>query len=158
MKLLIIGAGGYGRLVKEIALLNGYDTVDFADDNSELAIVKLNNIQNVESHYDGSVVAIGNPEIKKNLFNKLKNPVTLIHPMASVSSSACIEKGCVIEAFAVINSEAVIENGTFICAGAVVNHNSMVREFSQIDCNAVVASGAKVPNGTKVKSCTVWER
>lgn len=48
MKLLIIGAGGYGHLVKEIAVLNGYEIVDFLDDNSPLAIGKVNELEDIE--------------------------------------------------------------------------------------------------------------
>lgn len=158
MKLLIIGAGGYGRLVKEIAVLNGYEIVDFLDDNSPLAVGKIDQLEEVEDEYDGSIVAIGNPEIKESIFSRLKKPVSLIYPTAVVSKSAEIGVGCVIEANAVVNSEAVVKDGVFICAGAVVNHNSVVNEFCQIDCNAVVAMGAEVPKGMKVESCSVFKK
>ena len=39
--LLILGAGGHGRVVKETAVAMGnFDRVDFLDDHSELAIGK----------------------------------------------------------------------------------------------------------------------
>ena len=37
-KLLIIGAGGHGQVVAEIAMDLGYSKIDFIDDNSEIAI------------------------------------------------------------------------------------------------------------------------
>lgn len=157
MKLLVIGAGGYGRLVKEIAEPQGY-SVDFLDDNSPLAVGKVEEVEKIEGDYDGSIVAIGNPEIKEKIFKRLKKPVSLIHPTAAMSKSAQIGTGCVIEANAVINSEAVVKDGSFICAGAVVNHNSVVNEFCQIDCNAVIAMGAEVPKGMKVESCSVFKK
>ena len=40
MKLLILGAGEYGRLVKELAR-NKYTTIDFLDDKSDVAIGKF---------------------------------------------------------------------------------------------------------------------
>lgn len=158
MDLLIVGAGGYGHIVKEIAILNGYETVNFLDDNSPIAVGRISELEIIEARYDGSIVAIGNPEIKEKIFGKLKKPTTIIHPSAVVSTSAFIGDGCVIEANAVINSEAVIGEGVFICAGAVVNHNSIVGKFCQVDCNAVVAMGAEVPKGHKVESCTVFKR
>lgn len=157
MKLLIVGAGGYGRLVREIAEAQGY-IVDFLDDNSPLAVRKVEDIEKIEDEYDGSIVAIGNPEIKEKIFRRLKHPVSLIHPSAVVSKSAAVGLGCVIEANSVVNSEAVVKDGSFICAGAVVNHNALVGEFCQIDCNAVVAMGAEVPEKMKVESCTVFKK
>ena len=47
MKLLVIGAGGYGRLAKEIAILNGYEIVDFLDDNSPLAVGKVDELEDL---------------------------------------------------------------------------------------------------------------
>lgn len=158
MKLLIVGAGGYGRLVKEIAEMTGYYKVDFLDDNSPLAVGKIDELDEIENRYDGSIVAIGNPKIKENIFKRLKKSTTIIHPTAVVSKTATVGAGCVIEANAVINSEAVVKDGSFICAGAVVNHNSMVGEFCQIDCNSVVAMGAEVPMGHKVESCSVFKK
>jgi UDP-3-O-[3-hydroxymyristoyl] glucosamine N-acyltransferase len=148
--LLIVGAGGYGRLVKEIAELNGYEKIDFLDDISPLAVGKIDELEQVEPCYDASIVAIGNPVVREEVFRKLQRPVTLIHPTAVVSRSATVGSGSVIEANAVVNSEAVVETGSFICSGAVVNHNAVVHEFCQIDCNAVVGSGAEVVRGMKV--------
>lgn len=158
MNLLIIGAGGYGLLVKEIAGLACFSKVDFLDDNSSLAIGKIDEIEEIEDRYDGSIVAIGNPKIKEKIFRRLKKSTTIIHPTAVVSKSAQIGVGCVIEANTVINSEAVVKDGSFICTGAVVNHNSIVNEFCQVDCNAVGVMGAEVPKGHKVESCTVLKK
>lgn len=155
MKILIAGAGGYGRLVRDISEDLGYN-VDFIDDNSPLAVGKVDEIEMMEDSYDGSIVAIGDLKIKETVFRRLKKPITIIHPTAVVSKTAKIGRGCVIEANAVINSEAEVKEGSFICAGAIINHNATVNEFCQIDCNAVVAVGAEVPRGTKVQSCTVF--
>lgn len=154
--LLIIGAGGYGWVVKEIALLNGYKEIDFLDDNSHMAVGKIEDMDRLQEQYDGAIVAIGNPDIRKNVFERIVKPVTVIHPTAVVSPTAKVGQGCVIEANAVINTAAELNKSSFVCAGAVVNHNSIVGEYSQIDCNAVVVAGADVPSGTKVQSCTVY--
>lgn len=154
--LLILGSGGYGKLVREIAELNGYEKIDFLDDNAPEAVGRICDLERLEGSYDGVIVAIGSVEIREKI--KIKNPVTLIHPRANISKSTKIENGCVMEANVVVNTGAVVGKGSFICAGAVVNHNAVVGEFCQIDCNAVVACGAVVPNKKKVESCTVWNK
>lgn len=159
MKLLIVGAGGYGHLVKEIAELTGrYGQIDFLDDANENAVGKLCELKNIQESYDGCVVAIGNPVVREKVFREMERPVSVIHPDAVISNSAEIGKGCVIEAGTVINTGAKIKDCTYICAGAVVNHNAVVSEFCQIDCNAVVSSGTCVPEGTKLESCSVWKQ
>lgn len=156
--IVIIGVDGYGRLAKEIAELNGYMLANFLDDNSPLAVGKIDEIEEIEDRYDGAIMAIGNPLIKEKIFRRLKKPVSVIHPTAVVSKTAQIDAGCVTEANAVIDSEVVVKVGSFFCAGAVVNHNSIVNEFCQIDCNSVVAMGAEVPKGHKVESCSVFRK
>lgn len=156
--LLIVGAGGYGFLVKEIASLCGYEKIDFLDDNSPYAIAKVDSLTMIQDAYDGTMVAIGNHDVRERLLEKVTNPVNLIHPKAVVSPSAVIGNACVIEAGAIVNTNVRLGNSCFICAGAVVNHDAIVGDYCQIDCNAVVDSSAKVMAKTKVASCTVYKR
>ena len=45
-KLLIIGAGGHGKVTAEIAeALGVYETVDFADDNSPNAVGRITELE-----------------------------------------------------------------------------------------------------------------
>lgn len=46
--LLIIGAGQYGALAKEIAeVMKCFEKIDFLDDNSELAIGKISEMEKI---------------------------------------------------------------------------------------------------------------
>ena len=56
-----------------------------------------------------------------------------------------------------VSANAKVYECSFICAGAVVNHNAVVNKCCQIDCNAVVSTFSKVPDGKKVDSCEVWK-
>ena len=154
--LLIIGAGGYGQCIKEIAELCKYSKIDFLDDNNPNVVGKIDDLNILQDMYDGCIVAIGNPEIRESIVKKINHLHTLIHPNAIISKSTSISDGCVIEANSVINSNVQIMKSSYICAGAVVNHDAVVSSYCQIDCNSVVASGTFVPEKTKVKSCTIW--
>ena len=157
--LIIIGAGEYGQLVKELAELQGYEKIDFLDDNSELAIGKTEEFQKFIDTYTDFIVAIGNPTVRKRVVEMMESCfklATIIHQTAVISKSAQIEKGCVIEAHTVINAGAEVGKACLINAGSVINHNSMVNDYCQVDCNAVIAADAVVPEYTKVTSCSVW--
>ena len=161
--LLILGAGQYGQVVRETAEAMGiFEEISFLDDNSPMALGKLANYATFCNTYSHAFVAMGNPGLRLQWMEKLVNagfelPV-LIHPKAYVSPSAVLAPGTIVEAMAVVNTEAVVEKGGLICAGCVVNHNAHIMAACQVDCNAVVASNAIVPEGTKVFSGTVFER
>ena len=154
--LLIIGAGGYGQLVRELADRSGYDTIDFLDDHLPGSAGTINDLEILQDRYDGCIIAIGDAEVRERIGERIRNLVTIVHPSAVVSRSAQIDNGCVIEANTTINAHATIGKASFVCAGAVINHDAFVGKYCQIDCNAVVASGAAVPDKTKVQSLSVW--
>lgn len=161
--LLILGAGQYGQLSRDVAWsMNCFDSISFLDDVSAEAIGKTSEYEQFCGQYTDAFVAIGNSRIRMELMEKLLScgyslPV-LRHPTSVVFPSAKLEAGCMIEPMAVVSASAVVDAGCLICAGAVVNHNARIGRCCQIDCNAVVASNAVVPEGTKVPCGAYFER
>ena len=159
--LLILGAGQYGLLVKEIAESTGkFSKIDFLDDANPIAVGKLDDYARLHSDYGCAVVAMGNPDLRLSYLQGLAQagyqiPV-LRHPSAVVMPSVRMGRGCIVEAMVVVNSNAVVGDGCLLCAGSVINHNAAVGKVCQIDCNAVVAARAGVPDGTKVPCATVF--
>mgnify|MGYP003301667344 CR=1 FL=1 len=159
--LIIIGAGEYGHLVKELAEDCGYEKIAFLDDNSPEAIGTVASAKLWHREYREFIVAIGNPLIREKVIEELEGMfhlTTLLHPSAYVSRSAVVEAGCIAEPGVVIQTAAQVGRGCILNAGAVVNHNSTVGAFSQVDCNAVVAARTVVMKGTKVESCRGYEK
>ncbi len=169
--LLILGAGQYGTVAKEIARsMDCFDKIDFLDDRHgtadpnyrENSIGRIDEYEKFSDEYGCAVVAIGAPELHCDLTEKLKEASfllpRLVSPKAYVSPSAQLEEGCIVEPFAVVNSNAFIGAGSILSAGAVVNHNSVVMEYCHIDCNATVAGQTIVPAGTKVCSGEVFRK
>lgn len=148
MDLLILGAGEYGQLVKELTR-NKFTTIDFLDDNSLAAIGKLEDYKKLKDKYQNAVVAIGNNEIRAQWIDRLEeagfNLPIVLSDRAYISLSVVIEPGCIVEPMAVINANAKVEKGSIISSGAVVNHNAIVHKCCHIDCNAVVGADAVVP-------------
>ena len=161
MELIILGAGQYGHLVKEIAETLGY-SVKFLDDNYNAD----NNIDGPLSswhNYDSFFfVAIGDSNIRLKWLNTLqadgKKIATLVSKNAFISPSAKIGIGTIIEPFAVVSTGSVVGNGVFICAGAIINHNSSIGDGCHIDVNSTVSAISIVPACIKVNAGTVWKR
>lgn len=160
-KLLILGAGQYAMVVREIAqALNCFERIDFLDDRSPLALGKLEEAACFFPEYTHAIVAMGNPQIRKTWTEQVQKAgftvPTLIHPQAYVSVSAVLAPGTVVEPMAVVQTGAQVGNGCLLCAGSVVNHNACVGDFCQIDCNAVIPANSQVTEGTKVPCGSVF--
>lgn len=167
--LLIVGAGMYGVVAKEIAeSMCCFEKIDFIDDgstqamNGDLVVGTTADLKQLQKDYSKIIVAIGNAEIKLRLLQKIKdetdfNIATLISPCAFVSPSAVVLEGSVIEPMAVVHSGCRLEQGCFVSAGAVVNHYSILCEGVHVDCNATVLGNKTVPAKTKVYSGKVFE-
>lgn len=155
-KLLILGAGQYGFASKEVAeAMHCFIQIDFLDDNSEIAIGRLNDIEKIE--YNAAFVAIGNPYVRAQWLQRISKLVTLIHPKAVISPSAVIGEGCIVEAGAVISTDVKIGKGTIVMANAVVGHNTAVGDCCQLKYNCTIPENCVVPDQTKVDCNVVFK-
>ena len=166
--LLIIGAGIYGLVAKEIAESMGcYGKISFVDDGAQQTpngipvVGTTKDLKVLRDVYDCVVVAIGNPTVRGRLLKEISEAgnygiETLVSPRAYVAPSAKIAEGCIIEPMAVVHTEVILGMGCLISAGAVVNHAANCDSAVHVDCNAVVPGNVTVPSGTKVKSGSVY--
>ena len=152
--LLIVGAGQYAFVVFDIASSLGYEKISFVDDNSELAIGKINEIGRLREEYSCGVVAIGNPSVRRELTQRLEDcgyiVPALVHPLGYVSPSARIGAGVIVEPNATVQANAMIGKGSIVSSGAVVRHNGVVGEYCHCDCGSVVLSSSVLGDGLKV--------
>lgn len=160
--LLIIGAGQYGQVAKEIAeSMEWFDKIDFLDDNAEIAVGKIAEYEKFAGKYSYAIVAIGNADLRLAYIRQLESCFSiavLISPKAYVSQSAKIMQGSIAEPFAVVNANSAVGEGTLICAGAIVNHNAIIGDACQLDCGSVVEANAIVPDKTKLGCNKVFSR
>ena len=114
--LLIIGAGVYGAVAKEIAQATGrFDEISFIDDGAKIAysgdevIGTVEDIESLSCAFANVSVAIGNPAVRLSLIGRIEERtsckvVSLISPLAYVSGSAEIGRGSIVEPMAVIHA------------------------------------------------------
>ena len=159
--LLILGAGQYGSVAKEIAeSMNRFENISFLDDNSTMAIDKIENFAVYADEYSYAVVAIGNTGKRLACIKMLEKfrfriPV-LVSPRAYISPSARLGSGTIVEPMAIVNANAVVSSGVIVCASAVINHNATVGEGCLLQCGSVVPAGACVPSETKLEYNSVF--
>lgn len=146
----IIGASGHGKVIADIAKLNGYDRIVFFDDDDSVKDCNGYPVAgNTEKEPEGDfVIAIGNAAIRKRITEKYRNksqPV-LIHPNAVVAEDVKIGRGTVVMAGAIINPATVIGNGCIINTGATVDHDCVLGDYCHVAVGAHLCGTVKVGN------------
>ena len=152
--LLIIGAGGHGRVVKEVAEALGYDKIAFLDDNSAEAIGKIADSKSFVQEYQAAFVGIGNNKFRNELLQRLEQEgyeiPTLLHPTAYISKTAVIGKGTVVEPKAIVNANSRIGVGCIISVGAIVDHDVVLEVCVHVNAGAICKAGSRIKAFTKV--------
>lgn len=158
-KLLILGAGGYGQAVAELADLSGkWSEILFADDqwpdktqvNGYKIISDIKNL--VVSKYLNcwGIAAVGNNTLRKEWHAVLEDLgiqlATLIHPNTTISPSAKIGRGVTIMAGCVLSSNIVINDGVILNIGTLLDHDVTIQEYAHLSVGVGVAGG-KVIDG-----------
>ena len=156
--LLILGAGGHGKVVAEIAADLGFAKTDFLDDNSPEAIGSVKNLPELGKDYDYIFCGIGNNQLRKRLLEQIqklpyKNKIpTLIHPTAYVSRTAQIKPGTVVEPKAIVNAGSRIGEGCIISVGAIVDHDTHIGTCVHVNAGAIVKAGGTVADFEKLEA------
>ena len=159
-KLLILGAGGHGRVVREVAMsivenyTPKYNTIDFLDDAAENAIGKIDSLQDYIGIYDEVFCGIGNNSLRAQLIAEIERlgfeiPV-LLHPTAYISPSALIGKGTIVEPGAIINANSIVGKGSIISVGAIVDHDVTVGKYTHINAGAICRAGSRIEDNKKI--------
>ena len=153
-RLIIIGASGHGKVVADIAALNGYEDIVFLDNDSAIKTCAGYDVlgpDTMTSELDGDVfIAVGNAETRKKLMERDTNrnfPV-LIHPSAVIAKSAEVGAGSVAMAGAVINPGAQIGKGCIINTSSSVDHDCVVGDYVHISVGAHLSGTVVVGTGT----------
>lgn len=161
-KLAIIGGGGHGKVVKEVAesMLDEdgndlYASIIFLDDKAPEAVGKIAEMADYCEEYD-MFVGIGNNKFRKELLKNLEAlnshiPV-LIHPTAYISPSAKIEKGTIVEPKALVNANSLIKRGSIISVGAIVDHDVLVNECCHVNAGAICKAGSNIEDCRKLEA------
>ncbi len=153
-RLAIIGASGHGKVVADIAKLNGYDEIVFLDDNENAresagrhVAGKTSDVGTIDADV---VVGIGNPVVRKRIQETIpcERLATLVHPNAVVAQDAVIGAGTVVMAGAVINPGAHIGRGCIINTCSSVDHDCNVSDYTHIAVGAHLCGTVSIGDGT----------
>jgi len=177
--LIILGAGGFGREVFDLANYCYQNDPDFrirgflSDGPSDIESLGYPPVLGTVDGYDIReddifIPGIGNINDRKKvveiILRKGGEFITLIHPSAVISPSARIGEGVAIKAFCVLASNVMIGNYTFLQSSTIYGHDVKIGNFCQInsfsffagcvhvDDMVTVNAGAKIVQNRKIGS------
>lgn len=167
--LLIVGAGGLGQDVAEIANLTGrYTKIAFLDDAPTAEKERLYNIVGSTSElekfagkFEYCIAAVGNNAIRMQVHRKIQElgfmiPI-LIHPTAIVHPLASLDQGDIIRAMCFVSSGVDIGESVLLNIGCKIDHNCVIGEGSHIPMGCVVRNEVEIPPYSIFKSNAVVE-
>lgn len=158
-RLIILGAGGYGRTVADIAMQTGaYDEIRFLDDNAQAEDV-IGKCANYVAHVCENTVfypAFGNNEGRvtwvKRLIEAGCKVTTIIHPTAYVSPTVRMAEGNVILPHAIVNTGCELKAGCIVNCGAIVDHGCVLEEGVHVCLGAIVKAENRIPKCMKIEA------
>lgn len=152
-KLIIIGAGGHGKVCADIAMkLNIYKQIFFKDDNKSGFIngieILNNSIKDLVNDNTEFIVAIGDNQTRKNIIFEVLSLngclATLVDPSTIISKNVQIGLGTVVMPNVVVNTNSVIGLGAIINTSSVIEHDCFVKDYVHISPGAILLGNVTV--------------
>ena len=149
----ILGAGGHGSVVADIAELCGYSPIEFVDarwpgqrENLAWQVVGRS-FENGSQSFE-RFVALGTNGLRLKLVQEMiaagQVLPTLVHPLASVSKHAKLGVGCVVMAGAVVNAGALLGHGVIVNTAASVDHDCVIGDGVHVSPGAHLGGNVEV--------------
>lgn len=174
-ELIIIGAGGMGRQVFDLAKqCIGYDSeyiikgfIDFwpNPENEKFLIKKgyprvLGTIREYQvKDNDVFICSTGDVKYKKEsvglILEKGGEFISLIHKTAEIGSNVQIGQGSIIMKNVYIGSDSLIGNYALIQISSVIGHDVQIGQYTRIDCNVVCTGGTRVKDDVTIHTAAV---
>ena len=158
-KVIIIGAGGHGKVISDIISACNDELLGFLDDKysqtgSDDRI--LGKVEDAVKYADDAefIVGIGDnvtrERVARQLLEQNMKFYTAIHPTAVISKSATVGMGTAVMPYAVINADAKVGKHCIINTCAVVEHDNMIEDFVHISPRVALGGTVKVGKSSHI--------
>lgn len=157
--MIIIGAGGHGKVVADVVMAAGDQVVGFLDDGKAVGekicgISVLGPVSAYKNYPDDwFLVAVGDGTVRERIVSRMSGVKwhTAIHPSAVVSPMETeIGEGTVVMANAVVNPCAEVGRHGILNTGAIVEHDNEIGDYSHISVGAKLGGTVKIGEKTWV--------
>lgn len=173
-KLVIIGAGGFGRevlwqILDTESYCKRYEILGFVDDNQALLGKEINNyrvIGGIKWLMDyqqniNAVICIANSGMRKQVWELVRtnlrvNFPTIIAGDVKYPGTMKIGKGCVVCLSSILTTNITIGDFVIMDLDCTVGHDSVIEDFVtlypsvNVSGNVLIGSGSEIGTGTQI--------
>ena len=163
---IIIGAGGHGKVLLDALLDMGIQVIGFLDNDAALQGKEIFGIpilgkdeeivryQSDEVKLVNGIGSVGVATLRRSVYEKFKAQGfyfrQVIHPFAVISQRAVLEEGVQVMAGAVINIGSRIGEDTIINTRASVDHDCRIGRHVHIAPGCTLSGGVSVGDETLI--------
>jgi len=160
---VIVGAGGHGRVVLDILVRTGrFHVVGFLDSNRALHGRRVDGVPVLgeiamlpeiarEHTIRGAIVAIGDNGVRRAFADRIETMgidlVNAIHPSANLARNVTLGRNIVIAAGALVCAHCQIGDSVILNTGCIVDHESMIGTAAHVCPGARLAGRVTVESG-----------
>ena len=157
-RLVVLGAGGHGKVLVSAAQEEGWHVIGVLDDDPSLKgqdVLGTEIMGGVDLldrlDFDAAVIGVGANLARQAFAGRIRTKwTTVIHPSAVVHSDAEIGVGTVIFAGAIVQPGSVIGDHVILNTGASVDHDCRVGSFAHLAPGCALAGHVTVGEGAFV--------
>ena len=153
-KLVIIGAGGHGKVCANVAEdMNLWDDIVFLDDHKQGSInghkiigkIHLDSLPITNTDY---FVGIGDNNVREKFTLRLQSLnaslATLIHPSATISKYHSIKEGTIVMPKVAINLDVAVGSSVIVNTGVIIEHDVSIGDFVHVSPGVILTGNVKV--------------
>ena len=159
-KVVVIGAGGHGKVVADAVMQSGAEVIGFLDDDlaceGRLILGRpwLGTLENIAAYAAQGcrfIIAVGNNKIRRKIAEAHEvNYYTAVHPRAVIAPEVSLGAGTVVMAGAVVNTGAVVGRHCILNTSCVAEHDNVLADYVHVCPKAALAGTVSVGEGTQI--------
>lgn len=173
--LIVVGAGGHGKVVADTAMSAGYKVIGFVDDVADKPplqgldfLGKTDDLPSVVPRFPGVslIVAIGGNAVRQSIVSRFRECRiqwgTVLHPSSTISHYARVGVGTVAMPGVVVNAGTCIGDHVILNTACSVDHDCVIEGYAHISPgahlagNVIVGIGAHIGAGVSIiPGCSV---
>lgn len=179
---IVIGAGGFGRETLDVIEAHNAAIESRSGNGPELRVIGVaddrpsqKNLERLEArqyNYLGTtdeviaklgprrfIIAVGSPTIKNRLdytFSRAGwEPITVVHPRATVGSQCDLAEGTIICSGAQISTNSRLGRHVHVNPNATIGHDAVLEDYVSVNPAAVVSGEVTVGRGSLIGASSV---
>lgn len=166
-RIIIAGASIYGEMLAELVLASGENAlVGFVDDDPNKAgssilgasvLGTLDGLERIafENCVTDVALGIGDNSARMKVADIVKRKgvrlARLVHPRATVSRTAVMHQGVIVDANAYVGPLCELAEGVSIWPGAVISHHTRLGDYASVKPGAVIGGHTVVEAAVKIE-------